>query len=93
MKKIVIKNIKAELDTYDIDSTAKELVLNNVSMYNDLVAEYNSESKHNAYLLYQLNLQIFKSLMELKKNGKTTKSDEDAFMQFKNKFQKKVETR
>jgi hypothetical protein len=69
MKKIVLKTIKKELNQYDVDETAKQLVLINIELFNDLIDDYNKdEIQHNAYLMYQLSLQIFKMLSSLKKN-------------------------
>jgi hypothetical protein len=97
MKKIVIKNIKKELQQYNADETVQQLVLNNIALFNDLIDEYNGESKHQAYLIYQLNMQIFKMLLELKK-GKPVDETQDKFTQMikavqKNKEKKYIETR
>jgi len=93
MKKIIIKTIKAELDAYGVEPTAQQLVLNNISLFNDLIDEYKTGSKHQTYLIYQLSLQIFKMLMELKKT-KNINDDSDAFTKMVDSIRKqKLEKR
>ena len=76
MKKIVIKNIKKLLLNLEADDSIKELIINNVELYNDLVKEYHDENtKHNAYLMYQLNNQIIKQIESIKKTNKKINVD------------------
>lgn len=90
MKKITIKNIKLELQKLNADAPTTELILNNISLYNDLVDKYIKGDSSNTYLLYQLNNQIIKQIDTLKR--KVTSGyveEEDTF----NKMKKKIETR
>lgn len=99
MKKLSIKNIKIELDNCNADDTTKELVFVNVNLVNDLISEYSNDSKANAYLIYQLTLQIFKMLNELKKlnqklNNDYNYNDDDNFNEIvKSIKNNKIETR
>lgn len=88
MKKINIQKVKKELENYNIDDTHKEMIINNIQLYNEILNDYKtSTEKKNAYLLYQLNMQIIKQLVEVKKlNQKFDDGSEDDFMKFKNKF-------
>lgn len=70
MKKINLKKIKNELENFDVNETTKELIINNILLYNDLLSFYNDGDTKKGYFLYQLNMQIFKQLMELKKDNK-----------------------
>jgi hypothetical protein len=76
MKKIAMNKIKKELNNYNVDDTAKELVLNNISLFNDLVDTYNGGEKKHSYLMYQLNAQIFKMILQLQKGKDATESKE-----------------
>jgi len=95
MKKIVIKNIKKLLLNLEADDSIKELIINNVDLYNDLVKEYHEENtKHNAYLMYQLNNQIIKQIESLKKiNKKLDIEPIDNFTKNIGAIKKKYETR
>ena len=86
MKKISQVKIKKQLIELGIDYFQIELVLNNISLYNDLINEYKNISKHNAYLLYQLNLQIFKMLQSINKNNKVEEAENDSFIQMINEI-------
>ena len=95
MKKIVLKNIKKLLVDIQADTSTAELILNNVQLYNDLVKEYHEENtKHNAYLLYQLNNQIIKQIESIKKlNKKLNVEPADNFTNTIGSIKKKFETR
>lgn len=78
MKKISYKQIKKELAELNVDESTVQLVMNDISLYNDIIDNYKTDNTKNIYLLYQVNLQIFKMLQELKK-GKPVKEESDAF--------------
>jgi len=81
MKKILITKIKNELKAINADPAISEFILNNCSMYNDLIERYNlpnSEVKI-MYLIYQINGQIVKQMNAIKlmnkKLGKEIQED------------------
>lgn len=91
MKKISITKVKKELENYSVDDTHKEMIINNIQLFNEILKDYQTTGeKKNAYLLYQLNMQIVKQLVEVKKLNQ--KFDDgtagDDFLKFKNKFEK-----
>ena len=88
MKKINLKNLKSDLDKYNIDNTHKEVILNQANLYNDTLALYKAGNVKATYILYQLSLAISKELSNLKKSFSNDESKEDDFMKFKNKFEK-----
>lgn len=61
------------LTELDADAVSKELVLNNLRLYNQLILDYTVEGiTKNLYLTYQLNVQVSKQLLNLyglKKRG------------------------
>ncbi len=62
------------------DETTIELILNNVSQYNDLVKQYGKSNFKSGYLMYQLNVQIGKQIEGLRKvNAKINPEEDDAF--------------
>lgn len=67
MKKINISKIKKELENLKANETVIELVINNAQMYNTLIEKFMRDEKVNNYLIYQLNVQITKQLLELKR--------------------------
>lgn len=93
MKKFTQAKIKKELMAIGVDELTIQLVTNNISLYNDLIDEYKNDSKHQSYLMYQLNVQIFKMLNEIKKQKSLSKDDQDEFTSFIDNFKKKIETR
>jgi hypothetical protein len=93
MKKITVLNVKKNLVDKNVDPIQLELILNNIHLFNDQVDEYNT-SKHNAYLLYQLSLQIFKMLQSIDKTSKVEDKDNDQFMKMINEIKaNKIEKR
>lgn len=81
------------LDGLDMDESSKELIINNISLYNALVKEWQKGERHNAYLLFQIQSATVKQINEVKKKcAKQVDKDEEKFDQFKNKF-KKLEIR
>jgi len=69
MKIIKIKSITAELDNLGATAGYKALVINNVNHYNELVTEHVVKANlKREYLMYQLNVQICKLLLDLKKS-------------------------
>ena len=87
MKKIAISKVKKELEKYNADDSVKELILNNITLYNDIVSDYNNDGKHQAYLLYQLNMQVVKQLESLRKlydKTNTAAGEPDQFTTFIN---------
>ena len=93
MKEISLKITLKELVELGADETSKELVLNNVRLYNDLIAEYHAGSMKNIYLTYQLNVQIGKQIIELRKLNKKGGEDDDDDLKSLIKSIKKPETR
>jgi len=81
MEIIDIDTATKELIELGADETYRELVLNNVRLYNQLVLDYTIEGiTKNLYLTYQLNVQITKQLTELRKMPpKKTAEEEDDF--------------
>ena len=96
MKKLNLKKLKTELEKYEVAETTKELILNNILLYNDLVVTYTDGNYKLGYFLYQLNMQIFKQMMELKKDLKKDGEDtsDDAFTKMVDSIKKtKLEKR
>lgn len=67
MEYIDEKKTAKELDELGAGNTIRELVLNNVRFYNDLITDYLLGITKNYYLTYQLNVQITKQMTDLKK--------------------------
>lgn len=67
MKKLNISRIKKELEKLNANPTVTELVVNNALMYNCLLEKFINNEKVNNYLIYQLNVQITKQMLELKR--------------------------
>ena len=68
MKKINVSKIKKELAEYDIAQSSRDLILNNVLLLNGLIDAYDvSQPQKGTYMIYQLNVQIYKQMLELKK--------------------------
>ena len=68
MDVIDIDQVLRDLKELGADETTKELILNNVKMYNKLVLDYEHAGiQKNLYLTYQLNVQISKQMLELRK--------------------------
>jgi hypothetical protein len=89
MKAISIKPVKTMLDTLDMDESSKELILNNLSLYNSLVKDWQTGERHNAYLLFQIQSATVKQINEVKKKyALKVDKDEENFKEFKNKFKK-----
>ena len=80
MELIDISQAITDLDALGADETSKELVLNNIKMYNGLVLDYTVEGiTKNLYLTYQLNVQISKQISDLKKlNRSKVVEDEES---------------
>ena len=96
MKKININKIKTELNSYEIEETTKELMINNIMLYNDLLKRYNDGETKISYLLYQLNMQIFKQMLELKRDKDKVdsgKNDDSQFGKFIKDFKNDLEKR
>ena len=76
MKKINTKAIKNELEILGVNSAKADIILNNIDLYNDLVAAYKRDKEqHNIYLMYQLNGMIVKQLNDLKKLSDSKNKD------------------
>lgn len=68
MKKINLTKLKKELTDLKADNSTFELIVNNVYLYNDLVAKYTAGNiGRDIYLMYQVNSQIIKQIADLKK--------------------------
>ena len=93
MKEISLKTTLKELIELGADETSKELVLNNVRLYNDLIGQYHDGNMKNLYLTYQLNVQIGKQIIELRKLNKKGGEDDDDDLKSLIKSIKKPETR
>lgn len=74
-----------DLEALKAEDTVIGLVLNNVRMYNGLIKEIREGKRTVMYLAYQLNVQIAKQLMDLKKLNKsaaeTKEKTSDTFLQ------------
>ena len=66
-----------ELDELGAGLTIKELVLNNIRFYNDLIFDYAIGLTKNYYLTYQLNVQITKQMSDLRKVNTTPPKEDD----------------
>jgi hypothetical protein len=77
MKRITIAKAKKLLGDIRTDQTTLELIVNNIIQYNSYVDEFNSDEKHNGYLMYQLNVQITKEIRSEKKLSKTNVDEVD----------------
>ena len=77
MKKLNINKIKTVLKNLDANDTQAELILINVYMLNDLISNYIKGENKSIYLTYQLNVQISKQLVELKKMQMKQGEDEE----------------
>jgi hypothetical protein len=86
MKKLNVKMFTIELERLGASDAYKALVLNNLAQYNELVEQHNASggvASRNDYLMYQLNVQCSKMLLEMQKYKAKTKEDEpDGFLQF-----------
>lgn len=91
MKKISISKLKKDLSTITVDESSKELIVNNALMHNEFLEMYQSGKKINPYIIWQLNSQIFKQLLELKKIQKKSEGDDDD--EFITSLKKRVEKR
>jgi hypothetical protein len=90
MKKISVQKIKKELANIGADNATTDLIMNSISMYNDLVAKYlNGTIGRDIYLMYQLNGLVVKQLTDIRKaNKKTSGEDEDTFTAMIDSFKK-----
>ena len=61
------KTAAEELIKLGASEITRELILNNIRLYNELVFDYDQGITKNLYLTYQLNVQITKQLSELNK--------------------------
>jgi hypothetical protein len=88
MKKIILYKVKELLEKNEVDESTQELLLNNISLYNTLLGEFQKGERHNSYLLYQLNSAIQKEILAIKihKPSKTTKDKDDDYKSFESKF-------
>jgi len=78
MELIDISQAISDLDKFGADDTSKELVLNNIKMYNGLVLDYTVEGiTKNLYLTYQLNVQISKQISDLKKLNRSKVAEDE----------------
>jgi oligoribonuclease NrnB/cAMP/cGMP phosphodiesterase (DHH superfamily) len=75
MKRITVNKVQTLLKTLNTDESTAELLLNNISLYNTLLREFQAGERHNVYLLYQLNNAIQKEIEGLKKLNKKLKDD------------------
>ena len=76
MEFIDLKLAEEELDNLKADLTTKELILNNIRLYNELVFDYDQGITKNLYLTYQLNVQVTKQFTELRKFSPKKGGDE-----------------
>jgi len=79
MEYIDEKKTAKELDALGAGVTIRELILNNIRFYNDLITDYLLGITKNYYLTYQLNVQITKQMTDLKKVNPKEPGEEDAF--------------
>lgn len=62
----VSKELKKICKSSNIPTTAIELILNNMNMYNTILELFEQGDTKKVYLLYQMNGQIFNQLKEFK---------------------------
>ena len=96
MKRIGIKKMRDELIKLKADSSTIDLVMNHISLYNDLVVAYKKDPTKNVYILYQLNTQIVKQISALKINlskGVTDNEGDELDNFIKNIKEKSIEKR
>lgn len=67
MNKINVSQLKRDLRSYAIDKSIKECIINNAEMHNQYVDRLLNGEKINPYIIWQLNTQVFKQLLDLKK--------------------------
>lgn len=90
MEHINIKKSLSELRRLGATTLQRETVLNNIRQYNDLVDLYEEGDKKGGYLMYQLNVQIFKSIESLKKvKAITTDNEKDPLLDLVKTLKKK----
>lgn len=95
MKPIELETIIAELNLLNAGQATQELIINNVMLYNDLIEAYGEGQTKNLYLTYQLNVQIFKQLTDLRKlaNKSDNTSEPDGFEKLMQTINPKIEKR
>lgn len=95
MKEINSNEIDSELVNLNVGEASRQLIMNNISLYNNLIRDYNSGITKNLYLTYQLNVQIFKQLTDLKKLNKHTdkNSEVDGFEKLMSAIKPNIEVR
>jgi hypothetical protein len=80
MKKIAVQKIRKELDAIGADNATRELIINQLSLYNDLVDKYLSGTiGRDIYLMFQTNASLVKQIGDLKKATKNLVDNEDGF--------------
>jgi len=80
MKKIAVQKIRKELDAIGADNATRELIINQLSLYNDLVDKYlNGTIGRDIYLMFQTNASLVKQIGDLKKATKNLVDNEDGF--------------
>jgi hypothetical protein len=73
METIDLTQAGDDLQALGADETTRELILNNLKLYNNLVLDYTIDGiTKNLYLTYQLSVQISKQIGELKRFNKST---------------------
>jgi len=77
MEFIDLKIAEEELIKLGAEETIKELALNNLRLYNELVFDFDQGITKNLYLTYQLNVQVFKQFVDLKKATPKNPGEED----------------
>jgi len=88
MEYIDEKKTAKELDELSAGDTIRELVLNNVRFYNDLITDYLLGITKNYYLTYQLNVQITKQMSDLKKLIVVPPKETDSFKDLMDELKK-----
>ena len=93
MKPLKVKQFTQELQKLGANVPYVALVVNLISQYNDLVKQYDPEvSKQKDYMLYQLNVQISKLVLDMvkikNKAAKLEPEEEDAFSKLMNALKK-----
>jgi len=79
MEIIDLTQAAQDLEALGADETTRELILNNLKLYNNLVLDYTVDGiTKNLYLTYQLSVQVSKQIGELKRFNKKSPGEEES---------------
>jgi hypothetical protein len=80
MRKINISLLRKDLKEIPVEESMKKLIIGNAEMHNYYLEKYVSGEKINPYIIWQLNTQVFKQLLDLKKLTKKANEEETDFV-------------